>query len=77
MEELGVIVQYVEQLLTYGQEDSDFCVKVFSVLIKGEPKVMEPFYCDGIDWFAIENLAVADLASYSREDFKKLGWIKD
>ncbi len=74
-EELGVHAKNLNLELTYGEENSDFCIKVYSVNIEGEPQIMEPLMCDEIRWVMISDLKDMDLAKYSKEDFIKLNWI--
>ena len=74
-EELDVGAEDITELLNYGGPETDNWIKVFQVKIIGTPKIMEPEYCDEIKWVNLENLKSIDLAKYSIEDFKRLGWL--
>lgn len=74
-EELDINVSELEEVLEYGGENEKNHIKVFKVKFTGEPKLLETDMCDEIKWFKITELNNLDLAKYTKEDFKRLGWI--
>lgn len=60
----------------FKSEDDTYNVIVYDGTIAGEPKAMIPEETSEVKWFKISELSDVDLASYTREDFKRFGWIK-
>ncbi len=77
-EELGVVFT-IEKILLEGDfknTDSDWHVIVYGGSIVGTPKPMILEETSEVKWFNIDELKNVDLASYTRIDFQKFGWIK-
>lgn len=77
-EELGVVFNIKNILLedNFPNSDGTWHVILYSGNIDGEPKAMIPEETSEIRWFKISQLSKVDLASYTRTDFIKFGWIK-
>ncbi len=77
-EEIGVEFS-IEKILIeddFKNTDSDWHVILYGGKIVGEPQVMTEEEISEVNWFDITELDSLDLASYTREDFKRFGWIK-
>jgi 8-oxo-dGTP diphosphatase len=75
MEELGVELLSLTELFIDEDPEGNWRVYVFEGKIQGDPKIMEPEHCSGIQWVKRSELSSIDLTSYSRRDFERLGWI--
>lgn len=77
-EELGVDFTIEKRIYedVFKSGDDDWKVIIFAGSIIGTPKVMLPAETMAIKWFEISELKDADLATYTRADFLKFGWIK-
>lgn len=77
-EELGVQFIIDKILLEDDFENTDeiWHVILYSGKIIGVPRAMIPEETSEIKWFDIKELNDVDLATYTREDFKRFGWIK-
>ena len=77
-EELGVdfIIEkrIYEDVFKSGPDDWN--VIIFSGSIVGTPQVMIPEETSEVKWFKLSELKDVDLASYTRADFVRFGWIK-
>lgn len=78
-EELGVIFTIEKRIYedVFNSGDDNWKVIIFGGSIVGEPKVMIPAETMAIKWFEISELESTDLATYTRADFVKFGWIKE
>jgi len=76
-EELGVDFLIEKRVLedVFDSGDDEWYVVIFEGSITGTPKVMIPEETMEIKWFEISELYSLDLASYTREDFVRFGWI--
>lgn len=78
-EELGVDVEITKLLYSdefpLSSEETIWTIDVFEGIIYAEPRIQEPDKCSDIKWFSLDKLASLPLASYTRADFKKLGWL--
>ena len=78
-EELGVDFtvekRFYEDVFKSGEDD--WKVIIFGGTISGTPQVMIPAETMAVKWFDISELHTVDLATYTRADFVKFGWIKD
>lgn len=76
-EELGITIENLAIALEYKNAEGESQVVVFFASISGEPKVMENDSCDELKWVSKDELRNMDmeLASFTRKDFEKLGWI--
>ena len=52
-------------------------VTIFGGIIKGVPRIVSEEISAALRWFDISELSSVDLASYTRQDFVKFGWIKE
>lgn len=77
-EELGVDFKINKTLLEdeFPNTDGVWHVIIYSGSIEGEPKAMISEETSDVKWFDIAELENVDLATYTRTDFIKLGWIK-
>jgi len=77
-EELGVEFVIGKILLEdhFKNGDDDWYVVLYDGSIIGEPRAMIPKETSEVKWFEISELKNVDLATYTREDFERLGWIK-
>lgn len=75
-EELGIDVKITGLLYTdtFSTEDNNWQVSVFEGKALSEPKIQNN-ESEEIKWFTIEELTDIPLASYTRDDFVRLGWI--
>jgi 8-oxo-dGTP diphosphatase len=81
-EELGVEVEIVRLLHTEESQptdsDSHWSVDVFEGrILRGKPRIMSSEYCSEIRWFPVSDLCSVDLASYTRNDFIRLGFVRE
>ena len=76
-EELGVDFLIEKRVLedVFDSGDDEWYVVIFEGSITGTPKVIIPEETMEIKWFEISELGSLDLASYTREDFVRFGWI--
>ena len=74
-EELGITIGNLTVSLEYKNAEGEPQVVVFYADFSGEPKVMEKDACDELKWVSKEELRNMELASFTRKDFEKLGWI--
>jgi 8-oxo-dGTP diphosphatase len=51
-------------------------VTIFGGKIRGEARVQNQEENEAVGWFEKPKLSTVNLASYSRKDFERLGWIK-
>lgn len=72
-EELGVRVENLTELFTAQENRSE--VTVFKGAIQGTPVIQEGDKCSELRWFSQADLKSLPLASYTRNDFVKLGWL--
>jgi 8-oxo-dGTP diphosphatase len=72
-EELGV--EYMIDEVLFTQDDENFKVTVFTGTINQEPMLKEVGKHSQIGWFDKEELKDLELASYTKDDFKRLGWV--
>ncbi|MFZ3301503.1 MAG: NUDIX domain-containing protein [Microgenomates group bacterium] len=77
-EELGVefIINKIMLEDDFPNTDGTWHVILYGGTIKGTPKAMIPEETASVKWFKISDLINVDLASYTRTDFEKFGWIK-
>lgn len=77
-EELGVLFKIKKVIYedSFISEDDTYNVIIYSGSITGVPKAMIPEETSKVKWFKLSELSKVDLASYTREDFKRFGWIK-
>ncbi len=59
----------------FNSGEDDWFVTIFGGFIVGEPKAMIPEETMEVKWFSLSELKDVDLASYTRADFVKFGWI--
>jgi 8-oxo-dGTP diphosphatase len=80
-EELGVEVEIMR--LLYSDEfppdsnDVIWTAGLFEGRIQGQPEIKEPRKCSALGWFSRDQLGTIPLASFTRSDFSRLGWLKD
>lgn len=76
-EELGVEFVINERIYEddFDSGDDMWHVIIFGGSIIGVPKVMTPTETTDVKWFKISELKDVDLASYTRKDFERFGWI--
>lgn len=79
-EELGVDIEITK--LVYSDEFPSksnnviWMIDIFEGrILTGEPAIQEPLKCSAIGWFSKNHLTEVPLASYTRADFVKLGYI--
>ncbi len=77
-EELGVEFVIDKILLEdkFNSGEDDWYVVLFGGSIVGEPCVMIPEELSEVKWFNLSELNDVDLATYTRDDFERFGWIK-
>lgn len=77
-EELGVEFVIDKILLEdkFKSGKDDWYVVLYGGSIIGEPAAMIPEETSEIRWFNISELENIDLATYTKEDFIRFGWIK-
>jgi 8-oxo-dGTP diphosphatase len=78
MEELGCELEITGTMYTDKFETESgavWHVTIFSGRINGEPKVQNIEENNDVAWFAKDKLKNVDLASYTRKDFEKFGWL--
>jgi len=77
-EELGVDFTIEKRIYEddFDSGDDMWHVIIFGGSIVGTPQVMDPVETMEVRWFSIAELKDVDLASYTRADFVKFGWIK-
>jgi 8-oxo-dGTP diphosphatase len=77
-EELGVDFTIGKILYedNFDSGDDLWHVTIYAGTIIGTPQVMIPAETSEVKWFKISELKDVDLASYTRADFVKFGWIK-
>ncbi|KKR69959.1 MAG: CTP pyrophosphohydrolase [Candidatus Woesebacteria bacterium GW2011_GWA2_40_7b] len=77
-EELGVDFTIEKRIYedNFDSGDDAWHVIIFGGTIIGTPRVMNPEETSEVKWFSISQLKKVDLASYTRQDFEKFGWIK-
>ncbi|MEK7526235.1 MAG: NUDIX hydrolase [Patescibacteria group bacterium] len=78
MEELGVELEITGILYedTFTTDSgASWKVVIFSGKIDSEPKVQNKDENEDVQWFRKDNLKNVDLASYTKKDFEKFGWI--
>ena len=78
MEELGceleiTKIMYKDKFTT--DRNKKWEVTIFLGKIKGEPKIQSSDTNNDIKWFEKEDLINVDLASYTKKDFERFGWI--
>ncbi len=78
-EELGVefILGKILNEDKFKSEDTDWQVVLFEGSIVDSPKIMEKDKLIEFAWFDKSELDKIDLASYTKLDFIKLGWVKE
>lgn len=76
-EEIGTELINLRTLFvtTSDSEGQRWEVTVFTGKIKGEPAVQEPEKCLELQWVSANKLSNLPLASYTKADFVRLGWI--
>lgn len=78
MEELGCVLE-IKSVLYKDSFTTDsgatWEVTIFSGILDNEPKVQNIEENAEIKWFKKEDLKSINLASYTRQDFQKFGWI--
>lgn len=78
-EELGV--DFVPNKIViddnFSNGDEDWHVLIFEGTYIGIPKAMIPTETSEVKWFDKDKLGEVDLASYTREDFVRFGWIEE
>ena len=81
MEELGVEVEIIDFFYINEFEPDENLIIWEAGLLKGEinenPQIIESEKCSAIGWFSINQLESLPLASFTRLDFTKLGWLAD
>jgi len=77
-EELGVDFLIEKRIYEDDFESGEdtWHVIIFGGSILGVPRLMDPKETMEIKWFDLSELKDVDLASYTRLDFEKFGWIK-
>lgn len=78
MEELGCKLQIIDVLYKdkfTTDSGASWEVTIFRGKLDGEPKVQNQDENKAIKWFKKENLKNINLASYTRKDFEKFGWV--
>lgn len=78
-EELGVKVELNKTLykdVFPTDEGVEWEVTIFSGTLRGEPSIQNYKETAEIGWFKKEELKDLPLASYTRSDFVRFGWIK-
>jgi len=77
-EELGVnfLIKRILYENIFDSEDGSWQVTLFGGGIEGEPKALLLEETVEVRWFDKDKLDAVDLASYTREDFVRFGWIK-
>ncbi|KKT29115.1 MAG: MutT related protein [Candidatus Collierbacteria bacterium GW2011_GWC2_44_18] len=78
MEELNVV--FVPGKILYEDDfengEDVWHVMVFGGTITGSPKIVSEEISMSLKWYEISKLNEVDLASYTRQDFLKFGWVK-
>lgn len=74
-EETGCDFQIISIAIEYRDENSKNHVIVYFGNLIGTPKITEPDYCIEQKWVKISELKNYNLAKYTTEDFRRLGWI--
>lgn len=76
-EELGVDFTIEKRIYEddFKSGEDIWHVIIFGGSITGTPQVMDPEETMEIRWFSLAELKSVDLASYTRLDFEKFGWI--
>ena len=79
-EELGVEVELV-RLLYFDEFPADSNGVIWTAgLFQGrnheQPEIKEPKKCSAIGWFSRDELGDIPLASFTRSDFLRIGWLK-
>ena len=77
-EELGVdfIIEKILLEDKFPNDGEDWYVTIYGGTIKGEPRAMIPEETSEVQWFKISELKDVDLATYTKTDFKKFGWLQ-
>lgn len=81
-EEIGVDIEIACRLFRDVSKpdatNTTWQIDVFdAIIISGKPYPVQPPYCSEVRWFPISELRNVDLASYTRSDFLRLGYIQD
>ena len=78
-EELGI--DFVPEKIViddnFSNGDDDWHVLIFEGTYTGTPIAMIPTETSEVRWFDKDKLGEVDLATYTREDFVRFGWIKE
>jgi 8-oxo-dGTP diphosphatase len=72
-EELDTELVLIEKLLE--TRDPNWTVTIFSGTIKSQPNILRLDEISQILWVKKSDLKAIDLASYTRTDFQRLGWL--
>ncbi len=78
MEELGCSLQILETLYTdkfKTDSDANWEVTIFKGKLLGEPKIQNHEENSAIKWFDKKDLKNIKLASYTKKDFERFGWL--
>ncbi len=76
-EELGVDFTIDKRVYEdeFESEDDIYQVIIFSGSIVGVPKAMIEIETSEVKWFEMSELENVDLATYTRKDFERFGWV--